>query len=55
MDAVTQTHLQNLFSSDRALYDATGDADVRSAALSLIDAEADPKYRKKYATAWRGA
>lgn len=39
----------------RTLYDATGDDVVKTTALNLIDTEDDPKYRKKYAAAWRGA
>ncbi|NMO18749.1 hypothetical protein HPC49_13280 [Pyxidicoccus fallax] len=39
----------------RSLFDETADAKVREAALALIPLEEDPKYRKKYATAWRGA
>jgi hypothetical protein len=37
----------------RSLYDATGDQHVKDAALALIPLEADAKYRKKYAGAWR--
>lgn len=39
----------------RKLFDATSDQTVKSAALSLMPPEQDPKYRKKYAGAWRGA
>ena len=38
----------------RTLYDRTGDVEVSNAALALIPLEPDPKYRKKYASAWRG-
>jgi hypothetical protein len=38
----------------RSLYDATGDDTVKAQALGLVDAEADAKYRKKYAAVWRG-
>lgn len=38
----------------RNVYDAVDDEDVKAAALALIDTESDPKYRKKYATVWRG-
>jgi hypothetical protein len=37
----------------RHLYDATKDETIRAKALELIELEADPKYRKKYATLWR--
>lgn len=37
----------------RDLYDAVPDETVRERALALIAAEADPKYRKKYAGVWR--
>ena len=39
----------------RSLFDATGDRDVKNAALALIPLELDAKYRKKYAGAWREA
>ncbi len=39
----------------RTLFDAVDDKAVKQTALALIDTEADLKYRKKYATAWRGA
>ena len=38
----------------RHLYDAVGDEEIRRRALRLIETEADPKYRKKYAGAWKG-
>jgi hypothetical protein len=37
----------------RRVYDAAGDARLRSTAEALIQIEEDPKYRKKYATLWR--
>jgi len=37
----------------RRLYDATGADDVRTLALDLVGREADLKYRRKYAGAWR--
>jgi len=37
----------------RRVYDATGDALLRSTAEALIAIEKDLKYRKKYATLWR--
>ncbi|GAB1820624.1 hypothetical protein [Herbidospora sp. RD11066] len=37
----------------RKLYEATGDETIEPQALALIDTENDPKYRGKYAKAWR--
>ncbi len=37
----------------RQLYEVTRDEKLRQRALRLIETEADPKYRKKYASAWR--
>jgi hypothetical protein len=37
----------------RQLYDAVGDEPVKAKALELIEAEADLKYRKKYAGVWK--
>jgi hypothetical protein len=37
----------------RNVYDAVKDETVREKALELIATEADPKYRKKYASLWR--
>jgi hypothetical protein len=37
----------------RRIYDAAPDPALRVASLALIDQEADPKYRKKYAAIWR--
>jgi hypothetical protein len=39
----------------RRLFDETGDEAVKAEAMALIPTEADVKYRKKYATAWRDA
>jgi hypothetical protein len=39
----------------RKMYDAAPDASVSAAAHALIETETDPKYRKKYAGAWKGA
>lgn len=39
----------------RRLFDATTDEAVKASALRLVELEQDPKYRKKYAGAWRGA
>lgn len=43
----------DIVESLRHLYDATGDDAVRTVALELVGREDDPKYRKKYAAAWR--
>ncbi len=37
----------------RRVYDATGDAALRSTAAGLMGIEEDAKYRKKYNTLWR--
>jgi hypothetical protein len=37
----------------RKLHDESGDASIRETALALIAAEADLKYRKKYAGVWK--
>lgn len=37
----------------RNLYDVVNDEGIRGRALELIETEADPKYRKKYAGVWR--
>lgn len=37
----------------RNLYDVVADPDVMEQALSLIDSEPEPKYRKKYAGVWK--
>ena len=39
----------------RNLYDAVGDDKIKEKALELIETEAEPKYRKKYATVWKKA
>jgi hypothetical protein len=39
----------------RRVYDAEPDEKLRATAEGLIALEEDAKYRKKYATAWRGA
>jgi hypothetical protein len=39
----------------RKVYDAVGDEDVKAASEAWIDAEADPKYRKKYEKVWRSS
>jgi len=44
----------DIVESLRKLYDAEPDAGVRQLALDLIDREDIPKYRKKYASAWKG-
>lgn len=38
----------------RNLYDEVKDEGVKEKALELIETEQDPKYRKKYASLWRG-
>jgi hypothetical protein len=38
----------------RNLYDAVEDERVKAKALELIESEEDMKYRKKYASVWRG-
>ncbi len=37
----------------RNLYDATTSNEIRETALKLIELEQDPKYKKKYAGAWK--
>ncbi len=39
----------------RKMHDAAPDGSVSTAAHALIETETDPKYRKKYAGAWKGA
>ncbi|HST60566.1 MAG TPA: hypothetical protein VLK84_17835 [Longimicrobium sp.] len=39
----------------RKMYDAAPYEPVSRAAHALIETETDPKYRKKYASAWKGA
>jgi hypothetical protein len=43
----------DIVQSLRNAHDASGDETLRATAEQLIDSETDPKYRKKYATAWR--
>jgi len=44
----------DIVQSLRNLYDAVNDEKVKAKALDLIETEADVKYRKKYASLWRG-
>ena len=44
----------DIIQSLRNVYDAVKDEKVREKALALIQTEADLKYRKKYASLWRG-
>lgn len=44
----------DIIQSLRNLYDAAKDEKVKAAALAWIEAEDDLKYRKKYASLWRG-
>ncbi len=37
----------------RNLYAVVNEAEIKEKALALIETEADPKYRKKYASLWR--
>jgi len=37
----------------RQLYEATGDAGVKTRALELVETEEDQKYRRKYADVWK--
>jgi hypothetical protein len=37
----------------RRLYDHVKDESIRVKALALLETEADPKYRKKYASVWK--
>ena len=39
----------------RNVYDATHDEAIKENALTLIEQEEDPKYRKKYAKVWKNA
>jgi hypothetical protein len=39
----------------RKMHDVAPDASVSRTALALIETESDPRYRKKYAGAWKGA
>ena len=44
----------DILQSLRNLYDAVKDEKIREKAMELIETEEDLKYRKKYATLWRG-
>jgi len=44
----------DIMQSLRTLYEVVADEAIKTTALALIDHEADPKYRKKYAKVWRG-
>jgi hypothetical protein len=44
----------DIIESLRKIYDASPDEAVMAKALELIDTEADPRYRKKYAGVWKG-
>lgn len=39
----------------KRIYDLSGDEGIRSTGEKLMELETDPKYRKKYGTAWRSA
>jgi hypothetical protein len=43
----------DILGSLRKIYDAAPDERVKAKALELIDTEADPRYRKKYAGVWK--
>lgn len=43
----------DILQSMRNVYDEVGDDSIRTLALSLIETEEDPKYRKKYTTVWK--
>jgi hypothetical protein len=44
----------DILQSFRNVYDVMKDEKIREKALELIETEADLKYRKKYASLWRG-
>ena len=44
----------DILQSMRNVYDAAKDKKIKEKALELIEIEEDLKYRKKYATLWRG-
>jgi len=44
----------DILQSMRNVYDAVKDKKIKEKALALIELEEDLKYRKKYATLWRG-
>ncbi|MBK7895629.1 MAG: hypothetical protein WAS33_07135 [Candidatus Promineifilaceae bacterium] len=54
MDEITQAHLKNIRASDKTLQNAayTYLMAATETAVSLINTEADQKYRKKYAKLW---
>jgi hypothetical protein len=43
----------DILQSLRNLYDEVKDGKIKEKALELIETEADPKYRKKYASLWK--
>jgi hypothetical protein len=43
----------DIIQSFRKMYDVVGEDSLREQALSLVETEVDPKYRKKYAGLWR--
>ena len=43
----------DIMQSMRNVYDVVKDESIRAKALALIETEADPKYRKKYAAVWK--
>lgn len=43
----------DICSALKKLFDATLDKKIQETALALIETEADPKYRKKYASVWK--
>jgi hypothetical protein len=44
----------DIIESLRNLYETVPDEEIKVKALALIESEADLKYRKKYASLWRG-
>jgi hypothetical protein len=44
----------DIIESLRNLFEAVPDEEIKLKALALIESEADLKYRKKYASLWRG-
>jgi hypothetical protein len=45
----------DILESLRKTYDEAPDETIRQRALHLIETEEDPRYRKKYATLWKGS
>ncbi len=43
----------DILQSLRNVYDVVKDDSIKTKALALIEAEEDPKYKKKYATLWK--